>query len=45
MAEAQAAFGHSLLVVAVMSAVLVLGLAVTSMTLLRHLRPIGQEQR
>ncbi|RVX41346.1 DHA2 family multidrug resistance protein-like MFS transporter [Nonomuraea polychroma] len=44
-AEAQAAFGHSLLVVTAVSAVLVLGLAVTSMTLLRHLRPIGQEKR
>ncbi|GAA4507425.1 MFS transporter [Nonomuraea ferruginea] len=43
-AEAQAAFTQGLLVVTALSGVLVLGLAVTAMTLLRHLRPIGGDR-
>ncbi|MFD9943774.1 MFS transporter [Nonomuraea sp. NPDC059023] len=41
-AEAQGAFTQGLVVVSVISAVIVLALAVSSLTLLRHLRPIGQ---
>ncbi|MGP3933710.1 MFS transporter [Nonomuraea sp. KM88] len=44
-AEARAAFAQGLFVVAAISAVLALGLAVVSLTLLRHLRPIGQDGR
>ncbi|MFI6393469.1 MFS transporter [Nonomuraea sp. NPDC050540] len=40
-AEAQGAFTQGLVVVSGISAVIVLALAVSSLTLLRHLRPIG----
>ncbi|WP_043631707.1 MFS transporter [Nonomuraea candida] len=43
--EARAAFAQGLLAVTVVCGVLVLGLAVLSMTLLRHLRPVGEESR
>jgi DHA2 family multidrug resistance protein-like MFS transporter len=42
-AQAQAAFAQGLLVVTAVGTVLVLGLAVLSFTLLRHLRPIGEQ--
>ncbi|GAA3672903.1 MFS transporter [Nonomuraea antimicrobica] len=44
-AEARAAFAQGLLAVMATGAVLVLGLAVVALTLLRHLRPIGEESR
>ncbi|MFI6299199.1 MFS transporter [Nonomuraea sp. NPDC050790] len=43
LAEAQGAFSQGLLVVAAISAVLVLVLAVCALTMLKHLRPIGQD--
>ncbi|MEV4581432.1 MFS transporter [Nonomuraea jabiensis] len=44
-AEAQAAFAQGLMAVTAAGGLLALGLAVVSMTLLRHLRPIGEENR
>ncbi|MGW3353069.1 MFS transporter [Nonomuraea rubra] len=44
-AEARDAFGQGLLAVTAVGAVLVLVLAVLSLTLLRHLRPIGEQSQ
>ncbi|WP_157251511.1 MFS transporter [Nonomuraea typhae] len=43
-AEAQAAFGQGLIVVTLLSGVIALVLAVASLTMLRHVRPIGADE-